>query len=379
MDFALVLLSGLSFPLRGGAPAVLIAGALLLWLASAAGAFGLWLALVVTMLLAGYAFALLDAAALGHGAAPQMSGKLLSPLHERRPLWLLLLLFVAFGALTAAGLDLSPVGWVALAALLLPAPIALLGLQRGHPVQVLNPLELGRSAVGLGRHYPLAVGLAAAIALLVRQPLVAPWHGLRDLAALYGSFALFALIGRALRAPGRPAAGGGDAALDRRALADERDARRARDRILEEVYGFVRAGRRQAGFDRIREYLQVQPAPIDEHRSLFEALVAWEDKDVALGVGQGLVSALVDARRSSEALDVAERCLNCSPDFRPARAAEAIRLVQAARSSGRMKLADRLLSDFEDRYPGDPATAIAAQLRGDRPALRPRPGPDSKS
>ena len=49
----MVFLSALNYPLRGGAPAVLIAGALLLWLAGAAGAFGLWLGLVVAMLLVG--------------------------------------------------------------------------------------------------------------------------------------------------------------------------------------------------------------------------------------------------------------------------------------------------------------------------------------
>ena len=357
---------------------MLIAGVLLLWLASAAGAFGLWLGLVVVMLLAGYAFALLDAAALGHKRAPELSGKLLSPLHERRPLWLLLLLFVVYGALTAAGLDLSIVGWMALA-VLLPAPIALLGLQQDHSVNVLNPLALVRCGHGLGRHYPLAAALAAAITLLAWQPLPAPWGGLRDAAALYGLFALFALIGRALHAPARQADGGANEPPDRRALADQRDARRTRDQLLEEVYGFVRAGRRQAGFDRILDHLQEHPAPVDEHRRIFEALMGWEDRNVPLGVGQGLVSALIAARRSAEALDVAERCLDCSPDFHPARAAEAIRLIEEARASGRAGLADRLLIDFEDRYPGDPAVAIAARLRGDRPALRPRPGPGSRS
>lgn len=374
-----MLLSALTYPLRGGAPAVLIAGTALLWLAAAAGAFGLWLSLVVAMLLAGYAFALLDAAALGHARAPELAGRLLSPLHERRPLWLLLLVFVVYGALTAAGLKPSPVGWIVLAVVLLPAPIALLGLRQRHPANVLNPLALARCGHGLGWHYPLAVALAAAIALLGWQPLTAWWSGLRDATALYGVFALFALIGRGLHAPARRAEGGANKPPARRALADQRDARRARDRLLEEVYAFVRAGRRQAGFDRILDHLRDHPAPVDEHRQVFEALAGWEDQRVALGVGQGLVSALIDARRGSEALDVAERCLDCSPAFRPARAAEAFRLIQEARASGRAGLADRLLIDFEDRYPGDPTVAMAARLRDDRAALRPRPGPGRKS
>jgi hypothetical protein len=331
------------------------------------------------MLLAGYAFALLDAAALGHKRAPELSGALLSPLQERRPLWLLLLLFVVYGALTAAGLDLSPVGWTALAVLLLPAPIALLGLQQSHPVHVLNPLALVRCGCGLGRYYPLAVALAAAIVLLAGQPLASPWSGLRAAAALYFVFALFALIGRGLHASVHEAAAGANEPPDRRALADERDACRARERMLEEVYAFVRAGRRQAGFDRIRDHLLGHPAPVDEHRRVFEALTTWQDKGMALGVGQGLVTALIDARRSTEAVDVAERCLSCSPEFRPARAAEAVRLIQAARSSGRSRLADRLLVDFEGRYPGDPAVAIVARPGDDRVALRPRPGRGSRS
>jgi hypothetical protein len=374
-----VFLSHLTYPLRGGAPAVLIAGTLLLWLAAAAGPFGLWLGLVVALLQAGYAFALLDAAALGQARAPELSGKLLSPLHERRPLWLFLFLFVLYGALTAAGLALSPVGWIALAVLLLPAPIAMLGLQHDHPANVMNPLRLARAGYRLGRHYPLAVALAAARALIARQPLVAPWSGLRDAAALYALLALFAVIGGALHAPVRPDAEGASDATDRRTLADQRDACRARNLVLDEVYAFIRAGRRQAGFDRIRDHLLGHPEPVDEHRQLFESLTAWEDKSVALDVGQGLVSALIEARRSGEALDVAERCLDGSPEFRPARAAEALRLIQQARASGRAGLADRLLIDFEDRYPGDPTVAFAARLRDDRPALRPRPDPGSKS
>jgi hypothetical protein len=154
---------------------------------------------------------------------------------------------------------------------------------------------------------------------------------------------------------------------------------RARDDPLDEAYRLLRAGRRQDAYDRLGAHIARQADRLAEHQAVFDGLAEWREKTTALDVGRTLISALIAARRSPEALAVAARCLGWSPDFRPASGSETLRLINEARESGRHALADRLLADFEDRFPGDPSVTVAAGLR-DRPAaLRPRRDPGSRN
>ena len=72
---------------------------------------------------------------------------------------------------------------------------------------------------------------------------------------------------------------------------------------------------------------------------------------------------LLEAKRASQALKVTRRHLAADADFRPARAAELIRLVTLARDAGDRALARRLLADFDQHYANDPAAAIARELQ----------------
>ena len=75
------------------------------------------------------------------------------------------------------------------------------------------------------------------------------------------------------------------------------------------------------------------------------------------------MSALVAGRHSDAAVEVTAQCMAWDSGFRPAAAAEAIRIAHQANYQGRVGIARRLLGGFEDRYPDDPAIQIAQSLR----------------
>jgi hypothetical protein len=376
-------LRNLAFPLRGGSLPVLVAGALLLALASAAGLFGVWLAVVAGMILAAYAFRLLDWVAEGRDRPGGMPARMLSPWHERRPLWLALAAFVLWGAAewSVRRLGVLPAGFPALLCfLVLPAAVALLGLGRVHPSNVLNPVALARTVAGLGWRYALIlVAVLAALLVLRASSATPPGAVAARFIELYAIFAAFSLVGGALYVR-RGVLGTETVDSPEQRIAGALNAeQKSRDALLDEAYRLLRAGRRQDAYDRLGSHIARQADPLAEHGVVFDGLAEWRDKTTALDVGRTLISALIAARRSREALAVAGRCLGWSPAFRPARGSETLRLVYEAREAGRHALADRLLADFEDRFPGDPSGPVAASL-GDRPTtLRPRRDPGSRN
>lgn len=357
----------LLFPIRGGSPAVLIAGSLLLAFAQAAGLFGLWLALVVAMLLAAYAFRLLDAAAEGRARPPEMSMKLLSPAHERRPLWLLCAGVVGYGVyeLLAGAVPIRVAQAVAgVLFLLAPAAVALLGLRLAHPVNVLNPVALLGIAARMGWHYPLVVVVSVAALVVIREAGAASVTGIiGNLLGLSALYVVFAVTGGSLYERRRALGTETVDSPEQRAERQRHEERQARDHFIDEVYRLERAGKRQQAFDLLGDHIAGHEDGLAEYEAVFAALGEWEDPALALAVGQGLVGALIDARRSGDAMAVAARCLSWSPDFRPVRAADALRLINEARERGQSDVAAALLEDFELQYPGDPAVAVAAQLR----------------
>ena len=81
------------------------------------------------------------------------------------------------------------------------------------------------------------------------------------------------------------------------------------------------------------------------------------------------MSRLLEEGATGELLDIVRSRLQPDPDFRPATAAELIRVVRIAADGGEPALARALLRDFEHHFPGDAATAIVAGLR-DKPGER---------
>lgn len=359
-------LSWLLYPLRGAALGVLVAFALLMSLARAAGFFGLWLQLILIIALSAYAFMLLDGVAAGRRQPPEMSSAVLSPWHERRPLWLLLATGIGLGIHSGLS-QLAPplarlIGYLLLAAL--PAAIAILGLESAAPARVLNPLSLARAIWGMGRFYIICLLALAAAAVLFRAAETAPL--LRPLSMflqLYALLVIFGVIGGTLY---RRRHRLGTVTLD---SPEQRTARRldeqqtALDQALDEAYRLARVGRLDAAYEEIQTWFSTAGRSPGDRIRLFESLSRWEDKRPALRIGREWISDLIAERRSRDALGVMTRCLEWDPTFRPSRAAEAIRLVNEARDLGQAAVADAILTDFEVSYPDDPAVSIARQLR----------------
>ncbi len=355
------------YPLRGAALGVLVVFALLATLALAAGLLGVWLLLILTIAISGYAFALLDAVAEGRRDAPEMTADVLSPWNERRSLWLMFVVGSGIGIFQAMTritppTFVEPIGFVLLA--VLPAVIATLGLESATPARVLNPIAVARAAWGMGVFYVVCLlSLVLAGMLFAASGQSALMRPVSLFLQLYAWLMVFTVVGGTLyrrrHRLGTITVDSPEQRTERRLAAQRADL----DRDLDEAYRLARAGRLDAAYREIRG-TYAPGSDTGESGRLFEALSQWEDKRLALRIGREWISVLIAERRSGAAVDVTARCLEWDPTFRPRRAAEAIRLVNEARDRGQTAVADTLLVDFENIYPDDPAGAIAKNLRG---------------
>jgi hypothetical protein len=151
----LKILTHLLRPTRGGAACVLIIFALLLSIAAKGGLMGIPLAFLVTSWFFKYAYVLFDHTARGFDEPPILDINMLNPLNEQRPLAQLAILglisladnFIWRTLGSTAGLSLA-----LLAALLLPASVAVLRLER-NILKAAYPVVLGRMISGLGPMY----------------------------------------------------------------------------------------------------------------------------------------------------------------------------------------------------------------------------------
>jgi len=355
------------YPLRGAALGVLVVFALLATLGLAAGLLGVWLLLVLTIAISGYAFALLDAVAEGRRNAPEMTADMLSPWNERRSLWLVFVMASGIGIFQALTritppTFVEPIGFALLA--MLPAVIATLGLESATPARVLNPIAVARAAWGMGGFYVVCL-LALVVAGLLFAALgqSALMRPVSLFLQLYAWLMVFTVVGGTLyrrrHRLGTITMDSPEQRTERRLAAQRADL----DRVLDEAYRLARTGRLDAAYSEIRSTYALD-SETDKSGRLFDALSQWEDKRLALRIGREWISVLITERRSGAALDVTARCLEWDPTFRPARAAETIRLVNEARDRGQTAIADALLADFEIIYPDDPALSIARNLRG---------------
>src|ERR1700675_2250459 len=148
----LSLLRHLVRPARGGAAAVVIVFALLLFLAAKALFIGIPLALLLTSWFFKYAYILFDHTARGFDEPPTLDIQMMNPVDEQRPLGQVAILGLIYGAVKLTETHLGAAAAVSLgvvAALLVPASAAVLGLE-GNIIKAANPLEWIRVVRGLG-------------------------------------------------------------------------------------------------------------------------------------------------------------------------------------------------------------------------------------
>jgi len=353
-----------------GAPLLLIAVfAVLLTLASRVGLLGLPLALILLSWFLKYAFVVLDTTLRGLGDPPVLSVEMVNPASEQRPLGQLLIVGAFYGATDALGpmVGAKVVLLRALGLVLLPACIAVLG-SSGSILAAINPRVLIGTIRRLGWDYVVIwvaiIVLALAATYASRHLADAVFLGLPLALAclMYGWLAVFSLIGGALYE--RRHEMGLDAwrSPERQQARNEIDLTREHARFIDELYGHWRGGAYQEALQAAQNRLTAHHHSLEEYAWLCSALLRWPDRRLASRLAQDYIPRLLEAKRPSEALAAARRHLDADPEYRPATAAELIRLVNFARDGGDRQLARALLIDFERHYPGDQAAPVIAEM-----------------
>src|ERR1700734_3959385 len=155
-------------PIRGGAAGVLIVFPLLLYIAAIGGLMGIPLAVIGTSWLFKYAYILFDHTVHGFDEPPTLDIQMLNPLNEQRPLAQVVILGLIYVAVKFAQQSMgSTVAIIlaVLAALFLPASVAILGLER-NILKAAYPVAWVRMVLGLGPLYALVLSIIAAYSLL---------------------------------------------------------------------------------------------------------------------------------------------------------------------------------------------------------------------
>lgn len=350
---------------------LVISFALGLTLASRAGFFGLPLALLLFSWLFKYAYVILDTTSRGFDEPPVLSVEMVNPANEQRPLGQLLIVGVFYGATGAmepffGSAVVSGLRTAALA--LLPASIAILG-SAGSILEAVNPATLFGLIRRLGASYLIVVAAVAAPAALA-------WV---IATRAFGSFALglpltlalmmfsclsaFSVIGGMLYEKRDELGLDAWKSPERARARADRESGVRHERIVDELYGHWRGGALTEARQAAEKWLESTGHDLDEHEWLCSRLLRWPDRRLAHRLAQDYITRLLDARRARDALGVARRHLDADADFRPARAAELIRLVTTARDAADRTVARRLIADFETHFPNDSAAAVARQLQ----------------
>ncbi len=359
----------LLLPARAGPAGVVVVFAVLLTIASHAGLLGLPLVLILASWSFKYAYVLFDHVLQGFEDPPALDIQMVNPADEFRPIAQLIIVCLVFAAVfftARVGGTVAAAVLAAIAGALLPASVAVLGIER-NPLSALNPLKLHRMVVGMGRRYLCVCASVAAYALL--GSLLARlqiWSLLRTAYDLFAEFSVFCFLAGSLyesrdelglevwRSPELTAA--------KLQIEDGR----ANEAMLTDAYGQVRAGHPAKAWDMLQTWLTGRGHRLEDYRWLTTRLTNWNDPRYANRMTEEYLERLLQGRRTGEALDALAKRLREDPSFRPKSAASTLFLAQlAAHGGGHPGIARQLLGDFAARFPGDPGCQAATALAGE--------------
>jgi hypothetical protein len=148
---------------------VLIVFAFLLYIAANGGLMGIPLAMIITSWFFKYAYILFDHTVRGFDEPPTLDIQMLNPLDEQRPLAQVVILGLIYAAVKFAQQMMGSTVAVIIAvvaALLLPASVAILGLER-NILKAAYPVAWVRMVLGLGPQYALVLSIIAGYSLLI--------------------------------------------------------------------------------------------------------------------------------------------------------------------------------------------------------------------
>jgi hypothetical protein len=354
-------------PTRGGAAAVLIVFAVLLALAARAPWLtGIPLALILTSWFFKYAYILFDHSARGFDEPPTLDIQMLNPLDEQRPLAQVAILGLIYFAVKFARDTMGSTVAIVIAvvaALLMPASIAILGLE-GNILKAAYPLAWVRMVLGLGPLYALILaiigGYTLLIVLLGRSEL---WLPLQIAIYMFCILSVFSVLGGALYERRHELGLETWASPERtHARVQAQDLRQSEAEVME-AYGQMRAGSHSRAWELLQGWLARRGHTPDDYRWLCGRVAAWGDPRYVTRLTEDYVDRLLVLKRNGEALDVVAARLGQDPSFRPKSAAATLQIARIAAAGGGVpRVARTLLADFPTRFPGDPSVAAADAL-----------------
>jgi hypothetical protein len=252
--------------------------------ASFGGLFALPLLVILWSWTFKYGFVTFDAVSRGFSEPPVLSLEMVNPASEQRPLGMLAIVLVFFGATLwlQKGVGPTAVGVLrAIALLLLPASIAALAVT-GRVLDAVNPKLLFTFMLRLGRDYALLLLVILAIGVLgIYLSTLGLWGVVQQMFDVYALLALFSLMGGIVYE--RRDDLGVDAweAPERTAARDERAEKRAFDRELDDLYSHCRAGAIDQAWADLDGRLAAQEYAFEAYRRYHERLAAWPDSRLA--------------------------------------------------------------------------------------------------
>lgn len=353
-------------PARGGSAALIIVFALILSIAAHAGLLGIPAAFIVTSWFFKYAYILFDHTVWGYEEPPTLDISMVNPVDEQRPLAQLLILGVIYVAVKSVASHGSPAAaavLATLAALTLPASVAVLGLER-NILLALYPPALARIIRGLGLAYVGVLALigiyVAGIGLLVSRMSFLP---LEFALSMFGMLSLFSILGGALYERREQLGLETRRSPERSAELERRADQRAADDMVTEAYGLVRVGSHAKALAMLEGWLASRGPAVADYEWLCKRVSSWNDARYANRLTQDYVEKLLVLQEFGRAVDVVAERHAADPSFRPRTADSTWRIAElAAQAGGRRRLARELLADFEARFPDSPVCGAARAL-----------------
>jgi hypothetical protein len=361
------LLRHLIRPARGGAVAVIIVFAFLLFIAAKARFIGIPLALLVTSWFFKYAYILFDHTARGFDEPPTLDIQMMNPIDEQRPLAQVLILAVIGALLYYAHAYIGTPAAMALGVaclFFLPASAAILGLE-SHLLKAANPLEWLSLVRGLGILYGAVLLVIFAYGVLLRILWSFDlWPPIEFSIDMFAVLSVFSFLAGCVYERRHELNLETWVSPEKTKTLQDQQAQREHDKVVLDAYGLMRANNHIKCWQTLVDWLQNRGNTPEDYAWLCERTASWDDPRYITRLTEDYVFRLLVLKRSGEALDVVSKRLNLDPSFRPKTAADTLTVAQlAARGGGVPKVARILLSDFAARFVGDPRVAVAGALR----------------
>src|SRR3984957_2140696 len=334
-------------------------------LALSVGLAGIVLALLLLTWLFNYSYVLLEHIANGAREPPVLAAEMLTSVNEQRPLAQLAIVLLVYSVLQLLAHYLGNAIALALevlALIALPASIGALGVGNNF-LQAINPVALWHIVRSLRMVYVgivivvLTYGLG--LSLLASRALLPSW--LLLVLAQVAWLSVFSLIGGSLYEQRHLLGHEPIDTPERRAARERWELERERARFMDTIYGEARGGNLAGAWQTIERELALQNYAFEFYDWLLERLGGLDNRRLATRLAQDYITRAL-ARDNARVTRLVQSCLAADPQFRPRSGAETLRGAELSRLGSDRRSAAARAGDFEQHFPGDPASVQAAAM-----------------